>query len=150
MGHRDPLRDAARLAAEHPEDVQLERGKSGCGLWVLALLVLAVGACTSAPIGPVAINTLAPNPVCEAARVGGVLVYDSTYGLGFKSGDKVRVAVWPYGYSARREQDGVVVLIDSSGQLIAREGDTIVAAGANGDTATYVECDLQVNPSPPV
>jgi len=68
--------------------------------------------------------------------------------LGFKSGDSVRVAVWPYGYAARREEDGVVVLIDPSGQVVAREGDTIVAAGAFSDTATYVECDLEVNPSP--
>ena len=82
------------------------------------------------------------------AAVGGILAYDATYGLGFKSGDSVRVVVWPNGYSARREQDGVVVLIDPSGLIVAREGDTIRAGGAFSDTATYVECDLEVNPSP--
>lgn len=148
MGHRDPLRDAARLAAEHPEDVQLEPRKSGCGLWALVLVIIAVAGCADAPIGPVAINTSAPRTVCAAARVGGILVYDTTYGLGFKSGDVVHVAVWPNGYSARREQDGVVVLIDPSGRVVARERDTIAASGANGDTAVYVECQLKVNPSP--
>jgi hypothetical protein len=41
-----------------------------------------------------------------------------------------------------------VVLIDPAGRVVAREGDTIAAAGAIGDTAFYVECDLEVNPSP--
>jgi hypothetical protein len=112
------------------------------------VLAAMVAGCASAPIGPVAISTMAPISVCAAARVGGTLVYDATYGLGFKSGDSARVAIWPNGYSARREQDGVVVLIDPSGQIVAREGNRIVAAGANGDTAVYVECDLEVNPSP--
>lgn len=114
----------------------------------LALLSVFVAGCAAAPIGPVTINTLAPSNVCAAARVGGVLAYDTTYGLGFKSDDTVRVVVWPNGYSASREQDGVVVLIDPSGRIVAREGDTIVAGGSIGDTAVNAECDLQVNPSP--
>jgi hypothetical protein len=82
------------------------------------------------------------------ARVGGVLGYDTTHGLGFRSGDTVHVVVWPYRYSARREQDGVVVLIDPAGRVVAREGDTVVAGGAFGDAAVYVECYLEVNQSP--
>jgi hypothetical protein len=92
----------------------------------------------------------APSTICATAAVGGILAYDTTYGLGFKSGDRIYVVVWPNGYSARREQDGVVVLIDPAGRVTAREGDTIIAAGAFGDTAVYVECDLEVNPSPPI
>ena len=114
----------------------------------LALLALLLGACASAPIGPVRINTGAESSVCALAAVGGVLAYDTTYGLGFKSGDRVRVVVWPYGYSARREQDGVAVLIDPSGRVVAREGDHLAAAGAFSDNATFVMCDLEVNPSP--
>jgi hypothetical protein len=115
---------------------------------VPALAMLLAG-CASAPVGPVTINTAAaPSEVCEAAFVGGVLAYDSTYGLGLKGSGRVAVVVWPYGYSARREQDGVVVLIDPAGRVVAREGDYIEAAGAFGDTAAYVECDLKVNPSP--
>ena len=112
-----------------------------------ALAILVAG-CASAPIGPVAINTGARSDICALAAVGGILAYDPTYGLGFKSGDSVHVVVWPNGYSARREQDGVVVLIDPAGRIVAREGDTIWAGGAVGDTALYVECDLEVNPSP--
>jgi hypothetical protein len=112
------------------------------------LLAALLAACASAPVGPVSINTAAPGGLCAAAAVGGTLAYDSTYGLGFESGDHVRVVVWPYGYSARREQDGVVVLIDPSGRTVAREGDRIAAAGALGDYATFVMCDLEVNPSP--
>ncbi len=117
---------------------------------VLNFVLLAglLAACASALVGPVPINTGARSNVCATAFVGGVLAYDTTYGLGFKSGDSVRVVVWPYGYSARREQDGVVVLMDPTGRVVAREGDTIAAAGAFGDTATYVECDLEVNPTP--
>ena len=115
----------------------------------LALLAALLAACAAAPpVGPVRINTGGPSNVCAAAAVGGILAYDTTYGLGFKSGDRVRVVVWPYGYSARREQDGVVVLIDPSGRTVAREGDRIAAAGALGDYATFVMCDLEVNPSP--
>lgn len=111
------------------------------------LAVVATG-CASAPIGPVAIQTQAPSIICLAARVGGILDYDPTYGLGFKTGDSVRVVVWPKGYSARREEDGVVVLLDPSGRIVAREGDRIVAAGGNGETAVFPMCDLEVNPSP--
>jgi hypothetical protein len=114
----------------------------------LALLAALLGACASAPVGPVRINTGAAGNVCALASVGGILAYDTTYGLGFKSGDSVHVVVWPNGYSARRDQDGVVVLIDPSGRVVAREGDHIVAGGAVGDTALYVMCDLEVNPSP--
>ena len=115
----------------------------------LVLLAAVLASCAApAKVGPIPINTGAPSNVCAAAAVGGVLVYDSTYGLGFKGSDHVRVVVWPYGFSARRGQDGVVVLIDPSGRTVAREGDRIAAAGALGDYATFVMCDLQVNPSP--
>ena len=113
-----------------------------------ALPAALLAACASAPVGPVRINTGAQSSVCALAAVGGVLAYDSTYGLGLKSGGRVRVVVWPYGYSARREKDGIVVLIDPSGRVVAREGDHLAAAGAFSDTATYVMCDLEVNPSP--
>src|SRR5213592_2773613 len=76
----------------------------------LVLLAASLAACASAPVGPVRINTGAPGGLCATAFIGGVLAYDSTYGLGLKGSGRVVVVVWPYGYSARREQDGVVVL----------------------------------------
>jgi len=79
------------------------------------------------------------------ARVGGVLVSDAAYGLAFKSDGGAHGVVWPNGYSARREKDGVVVLIDPSGRIVAREGDTILSAGAWGDNGIAFPCtDLQV------
>jgi hypothetical protein len=116
----------------------------------LALVLgVVIAGCSSAPVGPVLINTSAPSTIYLAARVGGILRWDSTYGLGFKNGDKVIVAVWPNGYSARREQDSVVVLIDPTGRIVAREEDHIFASGGYGETAEYVMCDLEVAPLPP-
>src|SRR5207244_10506732 len=79
----------------------------------LPILAVVVAACASARIGPVTIQTQAPTTICPAARVGGILVADPASGLAFKWSDgSVHGVVWPDGYSARREQDGVVVLID--------------------------------------
>jgi hypothetical protein len=87
--------------------------------------------------------------VCAAARVGGVLVADPSYGLAFKRNDGTRGVVWPNGYSASRGQDGVVVLIDPSGRVVAREGDTISSAGSWGDSDVGLPCgDLEVTASP--
>jgi hypothetical protein len=116
----------------------------------LAVLAVLVAGCAPAPIGPVTIQTQPPRTVCDAARVGGVLVADPAYGLAFKSDGGTRGVVWPNGYSARREQDGVVVLIDPSGRIVAREGDRILSAGnVHDDNITFPCGDLQVNPSPP-
>ncbi len=40
---RTPLRDAARLAAEHPEDVLQDRQGCGCGLAGLIVLLFLAG-----------------------------------------------------------------------------------------------------------
>lgn len=98
--------------------------------------------------GTVAIRTLPALDVCEMARVGGTLVADPTFGLALQNPGYRNGAIWPHGYSARRES-GVVVLLDPSGRVVAREGDRILAAGGAGtDDAVNVECDIQVNPSP--
>jgi type IV pilus biogenesis protein CpaD/CtpE len=118
-------------------------------LAALAVLAAVVAGCAPARIGPVTIQTQLPRTICEAARIGGVLVADPAYGLAFKSDGGTRGVVWPSGYSARREQD-VVVLIDPSGRIVAREGDTIVSAGVmKGGNISFPCGDLQVNPSPP-
>jgi hypothetical protein len=80
---------------------------------------------------------------------GGVLVADPAYGLAFKRDGGVRGVVWPSWYSARREKDGVVDLIDPSGRIVAREGDTILSAGSSRAGDIALPCgDLQLNPSP--
>ena len=98
--------------------------------------------------GPVTIRTLPVLDACNAARVGGTLVADPSFGLALQNPGYRNGAIWPHGYSARREA-GVVVLVGPSGQVVAREGDRILASGGSGpDDAVNVECDIQVNPSP--
>jgi hypothetical protein len=73
------------------------------------------------------------------------LVADPSFGLALQNAGYRNGAIWPHGYSARRES-GVVVLIDPSGRVVAREGDRILASGGSGpDDAVNVECDIQVN-----
>ena len=105
-----------------------------------ALLAVLPAACASAPVGADArsIRRRQASEVCALAAVGGVLAYDTTYGLGFKSSDHVRAVVWPYGYSARREQDGIVVLIDSSGRTWPGRATAFAAAEPSVDYATCV------------
>jgi hypothetical protein len=56
----------------------------------------------------------------------------------------VQGVVWPYGYSARRES-GVVLLIDASGRILARQGDRIRSSGSYGENNVALPCgDLQV------
>lgn len=112
---------------------------------MLMLLAVAVAGC-AAPDGPVPLQTQPEALVCLAARVSGVLVADATYGLAYKNGGNVQGVVWPHGYSARRES-GVVVLIDPTGRIVAREGDHIVSAGDYDTNDIARPCgDLEVNP----
>jgi hypothetical protein len=126
--------------------VALNPLRMGVCLVVLALVVVA---CSATPSdGPVALRTAQVGPVCEAARLSGILVADPTFGLAFKRDGGVQGVVWPTGYGARRES-GVVVLIDPAGQVVAREGDYVVAAGAEGADGLDHPCsDIHVEPQP--
>jgi hypothetical protein len=116
-----------------------------------ALLVtaVAIGACTAAPAdGPVPIRTEAMGPICEAAGIGGILVPDPNYGLGFQRGGIEYGAIWPDGYSAQRV-GGKIVLLDPSGHFVAREGDYVVAMGdTNSNGAGRACAQISVVPSP--
>jgi hypothetical protein len=116
---------------------------------ILATVVLiAQLAGCALPDGSVAIRTLPVLDMCDAARVGGRLVADPSFGLALQNPGYRKGAIWPRGYSARRES-GVVVLLGPSGHVVAREGDLIVASGGTGpDDAVNVECDIHVNASP--
>lgn len=72
---------------------------------------------------------LRPGEACPMRRIGGFLAADATYGLGVRdrAGEFAGV-VWPFGYSARREANGIV-LLDRSGVIVAREGDLVAMAG---------------------
>ena len=89
-----------------------------------------------------------PGEACEAARIGGVLTADADWGLGLKSYSTVDGVLWPFGYSARREPVGIV-LVDRSGRIVAREGDRIAMAGFQSDDRVNHPCyepDLEVVP----
>ena len=117
---------------------------AGCGTLSSSPSPDPSSACASAGCS-VAIRTEpaagGPNSICEAAFIGGVLAADPTHGLGLR-GETHGVAsvVWPFGYAARRESSGIV-LLDRSGQVVAREGDTVAMVGAWGDDGTAYPCD---------
>ena len=113
----------------------------------IALVSLVAIAC----VGPVAIQTNpTPETICEQARVGGYLAADARWGVGvrWEMNGEVHGVVWPYGYSARREAGGVV-LLDRAGAVVAREGDRVVAGGSVGDDGTSHPCThVHVEPLP--
>jgi hypothetical protein len=49
--------------------------------------------------------------------------------------------VWPDVYSARRDR-GTVILLDASGNVVAREGDHVVLGSPRGDP--LYACDIEV------
>jgi hypothetical protein len=63
----------------------------------------------------------------------------------------VTEVLWPYGYSARREPTGVV-LLDNTGHTanhLAREGDFISIAGGTGNDGVFAACAGSVMVVPP-
>jgi len=112
----------------------------------MLLLAIAIAGCADAADGPVPLQTHPVLTVCPAARVSGVLAADPNYGLGYKHSGDVQGVIWPQGYSARRES-GVVVLIDPTGRIVAREGDRIVSSGSYDENDVALPCgDLEVTP----
>jgi len=110
-------------------------------LLVCALLAFS---CSTPGDGPVAIQTYKPSgATCLLLPVYGVLVTDPTFGLALMgtddSGDAHKYGVvWPDGYSARREQ-GSVLLLDSHGSVVARDGDEVVI-DANAEKEPLYPC----------
>jgi hypothetical protein len=115
------------------------------GLMVaLSIVVVGCNAALHQADGPVAIHTQAqaPNPgdACPAASVTGQLVADPTWGLALRGTSGTRGVVWGYGYSARRDA-GKVVLLDPSGNTIAKEGDSVRLGGNVGADGAAHPCD---------
>jgi hypothetical protein len=103
-------------------------------LTAIGILVIVLAGCS------VAIRTEErPTDVCAMARVGGVLVADPVWGVGLANEGPSRGVVWPAGYSARWDLDGVV-LLGPGGGIVAREGDTIASAGHASDDGVSHPC----------
>lgn len=77
------------------------------------------------------------------SHTGWVALHMDT-GLGVRDADgTVRGALWPSGYSAHRDADGVAVLVDAAGQPVARENDAIsFGGGAAGGDGPIALCDV--------
>lgn len=84
----------------------------------------------------------APGPVdaCMDALAQGTLVPDPRSGLALATSSGERMAVmWPFGFSAHLV-DTDIVLVDESGELVAREGDVIQMGGGSGANGLFYAC----------
>lgn len=92
---------------------------------------------------PVSITLLtesAPAQACMDALAQGTLVPDPRTGLALATSDGQRMPVmWPFGYSARLV-DAQIELLDGSGALVAREGDTVQMGGGSGQNGLFFAC----------
>jgi hypothetical protein len=107
--------------------------------WRLAILVgltLAVAGCNSLRTASEA------GPGCQLLTAAeGILKADLVWGLGLEGRGGFRGVVWPFGFTARRDGNGILLLVDRDGNVLAREGDRIaMAAKGSDDGVTYV-CD---------
>ena len=101
----------------------------------LALLVLA--GCGT----PVGLRTQ-PAPISARmdALATGTLTSSNLSGLAIKANDGTIVEVeWPFEYTARREAQGLT-LVDSVGQIVAREGQRIQMGGGTGADGVFHAC----------
>jgi hypothetical protein len=110
---------------------------------LLALLV-------AAGCAPVSLRTQpAPISACMDALATGVLVTSNLSGLAIRGGDEdvVTEVEWPFGYTARRDATGVV-LVDSAGVDVAREGQVIQMGGGFGADGVFHACPGSVTVAP--
>lgn len=101
-------------------------------------LSLALVACSGS------ITTIRPDQaeaMCHLPSRGGYLVANSRTGLGIRVGAENHPVIWPVGFSARRIVMGPLVLVDRSGNEIAREGDLIEMSGGYDKDGTFYVCD---------
>lgn len=101
--------------APAPEPSSASRDDCGPGMCPVALRT------SSKPAGP--------NEPCPLMAIIGVLAPAPTYGLGLRNeAGRVVGVIWPFGYSARRDEAGTI-LFDRLGRGLAQQGDTVQMAG---------------------
>lgn len=119
----------------------------------VAIVVLALTACSAAQSVPLQTQPPATGAACDLALLSGRLVPDPGRGLGLEGTDPqgnthITHVVWPNGYSARQEQDGIV-LLDPSGRVVAHQGEYISSAGSVDDQGVAWPCGtIKVSASP--
>ncbi len=113
----------------------------------VALALLVFAGCGT----PVGLRTQpAPISACMDALATGVLVSSNLSGLAIKADESaIQEVEWPFEYTARRETTGLV-LLDSVGQVVAREGQLIQMGGGTGADGVFHACpgSISVVPAP--
>lgn len=106
-----------------------------------SLAALALTVVVAACGVPVGLRTQsAPISACMDALATGTLITSNLSGLAIRAEDGAIVEVeWPFEYTARREAVGLV-LIDSVGQIVAREGQLIQMGGGTGADGVFHAC----------
>ena len=124
------------LCAAGPPPQPYPRRTSRAAL-IFTLAVLLTGCGTQLRTEP------SPGSSCGSLlqAIQGVLKSDAVQGLGLEKRGTFVGVVWPYGYSATRDRSGLVLLLDRDGQVVAREGDTIVMSGVHRDDGFDHACD---------
>lgn len=102
---------------------------------LIALAVMTV-ACTT----PAGLRTASARfDACEQALLAGELVASTQSGLAVRSADDVTEVLWPFGYSATREMNGLV-LRDETGRIVAHEGQRVQMSGGMGANNAWTAC----------
>ncbi len=104
---------------------------------------------TPTPVGQLALWTAPPplrhpgteDGVCRLALMSGIVARHPDSGLGIKGrqSDKAFPVRWPFGYTARHEPDGIV-LIHPDGSVAAGEGDMVRFGGGLGEGDIFEGC----------
>ena len=82
----------------------------------------------------------AASETCDLALIAGSLEKHPQTGLGIGTGgEQVTPVQWPFGYSARMDLSGVV-LVDETGKVIAKEHDRVEAGGGSGAEGVWIAC----------
>lgn len=102
----------------------------------LALLGVVLAGC-----GSLSLRTAsAPSDGCDQALLAGSLERQAETGLGIGASDLVVTPVqWPFGYSARKDLQGIV-LVDQTGRIVAREHDRVEVGGGLGNGNLWFAC----------
>jgi hypothetical protein len=118
------------------------RGSIGLNLhrlWVAALLALMLAGCSAKLRTAPAVAA-----GCDLALDSGRLVADNESGLALadNAGETSPIR-WPFGYSARRDLSGFV-LMNQLGQAVAQEGDFITVGGGSRRDGVFDVCAASV------
>jgi hypothetical protein len=117
---------------------------------LVATLIVACAALspTGMPSNGIAVRTQPSLAVaCPAARIEGTLVRERRSIVGLRiDQDLVLQVIWPYGYSAR-DDGGRLAVLDSTGTVVAREGDRVAIGGGEIESGTWLGCGGILAPS---